>query len=71
MYTFVNYWLDRQKIPLDQWNFNRSIHYTYELYNRPWLPESARTRDIYSWLKNEAVSKGFPPRNLTSADMPG
>lgn len=71
IHTFLNFWLDRQRIPVNLWNYNRSIHYVYELFNRPWLPEPIRRYELIRWLEHEAVLNGFSIRELTSADLPG
>jgi hypothetical protein len=70
LHTWLDFWLDRQRIPLDKWNYNRAIHYTYELFNRPWLPERFRTQQLTHWLEEEALANGFSARPLTNTDLP-
>lgn len=69
LHTFVDFWLDRQNIPRDKWSYNRSIHYTYEIFNCPWMPERVRTNQLTYWLENEAFTRGLKFRRLTCADL--
>ena len=59
LYDFVDHWLRKYNIPRDQWNFNRSIHYTYERHNRPWLDKDTRYEDMIKWLFWETQALGF------------
>lgn len=53
LHTYVDRFLTDEKIPVDKWHYNRSIHYTYELFNRPWLPKNKRIDDLINWLRAE------------------
>jgi hypothetical protein len=70
MHKYLDFWLDRQSIPAKSWNYNRSIHYMYELFNRPWLPSEIRTAELIHWLRREATLNGFKARALTDEDLP-
>ena len=69
LHTYVHFWVSRQNIPAERWHFNRAIHYAYELFNRPWLPEKSRIHDLIDWLRREARSNGFSVRYLTESDL--
>jgi len=69
LHTWLDFWLRSQHIAPDQWPYNRAIHYTYELQNRPWLDSGECTTDALTWLHLEARSMGFTTRLLTSEDL--
>lgn len=69
MHDLLGFWLDCQNIPFKKWPYNRSIHYMYELMNRPWLDREIRKSDIMVWLRKEARLLGYSPRFLNDADL--
>lgn len=58
LYNYLNLWFEKNQIPHTA--FNRVLHYTYELKNKPWLPDKTRTQDTLQWLRNEAASMNIP-----------
>lgn len=69
MHTWLDFWLDQQNIRREDWPYNRSIHYMYELKNRPWVDDSIRSTDVVRWMHEEAKALGLNVRFLNTDDV--
>ncbi len=60
LFKWLDIWFDKNRIPRESLNYNRALHYMYELKNRPWMSKEQTTREALLWLEDETVNQGFP-----------
>ncbi|MCF0049574.1 hypothetical protein LXM25_05885 [Dyadobacter sp. LJ53] len=69
LHTWLDLWFTKNDIPQTSENFNRALHYNYELTNRPWVSEDQISTDVMNWLEAEAKRLGIITVELTRADL--
>lgn len=59
LHTYLDLWFEVNNAPRTPQLYNRFLHYTYELKNRPWIQDEICTLDVIKWLRAEAIDLGI------------
>lgn len=69
LHAWLDLWFTKNDIPQSYENFNRALHYNYELTNRPWLSRDQQHIDAINWLEEEAKRLGVITVELSRSDL--